>query len=727
MDLVDPGSASAVPNEEPSSNNQPVDTTTLATLIPAIPDNAPNSTSTPSTPTTSASTTLPAGSTHTTRTRSSATQFGTLRRGASVRIRRIADVDDDHERNPPPPVYTNADDDPLLAIPETVRTSAEVTGADHEAPAVVLRSLYPTLPATLDGPIQVTAMVTVSAPPTTTSATSPPPATAIDLVAAVDVSGSMSGSKLRSVRSTLKYLLDALQPADRLSIVKFDDEATVAAPFLRCDDTVGGESLASDSTVVARTTAPRSSRQRLADVADGLRCGAGTAIHKGLSAALDMIAGRQHRNPASAVLLLSDGQDNPHVTRAQYAELVARAAALETTIFTFGYGVDHDATTLLQLAGAAGTFTFVQSESVVRDALAGCVGGVKSTAVRGVKVRLTPLSPWIAPVTGVLCSHEHTLPETARPRRGEAPPGAEGLAEDAPAAEETQMVNKNAVEIKFGDLFADESRDAIVTFTVSSLPAHPDPQNPQASPAVPLLLAECEYVPVVGPAQVGTGAAAEVATQAILSEPLELRFHGGATVRPEGAQPDPAIAQQRLRLMALEAIRGGIAAADAGSTEEARAVMLAGRRRLVEELVALHLPGQGVEAVEASLPPEPVSSDRSQLAYDAEAFAAPTGVGEGAWGTFLAVLEDVDRVAARYSARPEEWFRRGHRMQAYTLLSAYRSQRAVYTPSPVGTLVEGIAEGEEDAGATGRGYSSLLQSTMSRRFQTMSARDGARD
>lgn len=46
--------------------------------------------------------------------------------------------------------------------------------------------------------------------------------TSVDLICVIDVSGSMMGEKIELVRSTMKYLLEALTPADRLSIITFE-------------------------------------------------------------------------------------------------------------------------------------------------------------------------------------------------------------------------------------------------------------------------------------------------------------------------------------------------------------------------------------------------------------------------------------------------------------------------------------------------------------------------
>ena len=46
--------------------------------------------------------------------------------------------------------------------------------------------------------------------------------TSVDLICVIDVSGSMSGQKIELVKNTMKYLVEALTPSDRLSIITFN-------------------------------------------------------------------------------------------------------------------------------------------------------------------------------------------------------------------------------------------------------------------------------------------------------------------------------------------------------------------------------------------------------------------------------------------------------------------------------------------------------------------------
>ena len=51
----------------------------------------------------------------------------------------------------------------------------------------------------------------------------------IDIVIAIDVSGSMNGQKIKLVRETLQFLVEELKDIDRLSLVTFNDRARLVA------------------------------------------------------------------------------------------------------------------------------------------------------------------------------------------------------------------------------------------------------------------------------------------------------------------------------------------------------------------------------------------------------------------------------------------------------------------------------------------------------------------
>merc|ERR1712125_169321 len=88
-----------------------------------------------------------------------------------------------------------------------------------------------------------------------------------------------------------------------------------------------------------------------------LSAGGGTSIAAGLETALQVMEQRRQRNKVSAILLLTDGQDGS--TRHSLPQLLRRAAQANCSVYAFGFGSDHDAALLSDIAEQAHTpFTF---------------------------------------------------------------------------------------------------------------------------------------------------------------------------------------------------------------------------------------------------------------------------------------------------------------------------------------------------------------------------------
>ncbi len=92
---------------------------------------------------------------------------------------------------------------------------------------------------------------------------------------------------------------------------------------------------------------------------DDIRDGGGTYIGTGLQMGIDLLTSRQTKNPSGAILLLTDGQDNQ---THDYSQLM-RGLPNGILCHTFGYGPDHTASLLVQLAeqGNEGTFSYIVS------------------------------------------------------------------------------------------------------------------------------------------------------------------------------------------------------------------------------------------------------------------------------------------------------------------------------------------------------------------------------
>merc|ERR1719160_756228 len=118
-----------------------------------------------------------------------------------------------------------------------------------------------------------------------------------------------------------------------------------------------------------------------------LNSGGGTSIAAGLETALAVMEQRRQRNKVSSILLLTDGQDSS--TRSRLPALLSRAAAIGCSVYAFGFGADHDAALLSEVAEQATTpFTFVEDEEHIREAFAGAVGGLSSVIAQKVELRV---------------------------------------------------------------------------------------------------------------------------------------------------------------------------------------------------------------------------------------------------------------------------------------------------------------------------------------------------
>ncbi|CAF3327152.1 unnamed protein product [Rotaria socialis] len=177
----------------------------------------------------------------------------------------------------------------------------------------------------------------------------------IDLVCVVDQSGSMSGEKMVLLKKTLIYIVEQLNELDRLAIVSFNSTAFDRSHGLKRMNQQNQQIL---------TNAMNN------DIASQ----GGTYIGSGLQIGIDLLKIRQTKNPLSALLLLTDGQDNQEHDYRQLMENLPEGAQCHT----FGYGPDHTASLLAELAqlGHGGTFTYIDQEQAVGSAFVMVLAGL---------------------------------------------------------------------------------------------------------------------------------------------------------------------------------------------------------------------------------------------------------------------------------------------------------------------------------------------------------------
>jgi uncharacterized protein YegL len=316
----------------------------------------------------------------------------------------------------------------------------------------------------------------------------------MDIMCVLDVSGSMQGDKIRQVQDATRFIVEQASPKDRLSIVAFNSNASRVLRLRKMNPE--GKNDAISSTL--RLTA-----------------GGGTSIAAGLNMALSAMEQRRQRNKVSAILLLTDGQDGS--TRSLLPELLSRALRANCAIYAFGFGRDHDAKLLSEIAEQAQTpFTFVEDTDKIREAFAGAVGGLTSIVAQRVVLTLK---------CNVPLKSLHT-------------------------AFEVQQSEFNAV-VTIPDMFASERRDILVELSVPAV--GPDANRTE------LLEASARYVDLHGNLTVQTPVAIMEAQR--VEEP-----------QPE-AEPDDEVGAQRERVEVTRALQTAAQASDLGQFDQALQVI----------------------------------------------------------------------------------------------------------------------------------------------------------
>ncbi|XP_076897283.1 E3 ubiquitin-protein ligase WAV3-like [Bidens hawaiensis] len=258
--------------------------------------------------------------------------------------------------------------------------------------------------------------------PGSTSARAP-----ADLVTVLDISGSMAGTKLALLKRAMGFVIQNLGPADRLSVIVFSSTARRLFPLRKMSDTGKQHALQAVNSLVAN---------------------GGTNVAEGLIKAKKVVNDRREKNPVASMILLSDGQDTYRVSggwdsgsgggqnRSNQGLLVPQG--IDVPVHAFGFGTDHDASLMHSISEeSGGTFSFIETESVIQDAFAQCIGGLLSVVVKGLRVIVESASPSIgiqSLKTGSYTSHLTTDRKSGR--------------------------------IEVGDLYADEERDFLVSVNI---------------------------------------------------------------------------------------------------------------------------------------------------------------------------------------------------------------------------------------------------------------------
>ncbi|CAN8301064.1 unnamed protein product [Cochlearia groenlandica] len=344
----------------------------------------------------------------------------------------------------------------------------------------------------------------------------------VDLVTVLDSSGSMSGTKLELLKRAMCFVIQNLSPCDRLSIVSFSCKAHRNFPLRLMTETGKLEALQAVNALVSN---------------------GGTNIEMGVRKGARVLVERRFKNPVSSIVLLSDGQDSynsflsPNDSRIPdyKAYLPKETNGNYIPVHTFGFGSDHDASTMHSIAETSGgTFSFIESETVIQDAFAQCIGGLLSVVVQELCVKID-------------CVH----PEL---RISSVKSGSYGF---------TNGPDSRTGSIGVGDLYAEEERNFLVNLDLPVVDGFFS--NPMS-----LLKVRCVYKDPVTRETVDTNA------------PRDIKILRPTVMSGRSNVVSVEVDRQRIRLIAAEAISEARVFAERCSFTEAESVLRSCIRDLKE-------------------------------------------------------------------------------------------------------------------------------------------------
>ncbi|HRF48601.1 MAG TPA: VWA domain-containing protein [Anaerolineales bacterium] len=157
----------------------------------------------------------------------------------------------------------------------------------------------------------------------------------VDLVAVLDISGSMEGDKIASARSSLSAFIGRLADRDRIQVIVFDDESVAMGPLSPLSDV--REDL----------------QRRVAAISED----GGTALYDAVGAAVSDLEANGDPDHIRAVVVLTDGEDTE--SRMDLDALLAQIGQSgeggdSIKVFTIAFGGDASTDVLTQIAEATG-------------------------------------------------------------------------------------------------------------------------------------------------------------------------------------------------------------------------------------------------------------------------------------------------------------------------------------------------------------------------------------
>ena len=196
----------------------------------------------------------------------------------------------------------------------------------------------------------------------------------VSIITVVDQSGSMSGAKIAEVKKTLKLMVLELQDTDKFGIVLYSSVAFVALPPILMTS---------------------EGKLRALSIIDPIRCHGSTNLSEGLFTAMKLFStSSNNNNVISSVLLMTDGHANHGIIDSTgiieaTQHLQGQGFGRGTTINTFGFGSDHNASMLKRISDAGeGMYYFIEDSSSISATIADCLGGIFTVVAQNIELTI---------------------------------------------------------------------------------------------------------------------------------------------------------------------------------------------------------------------------------------------------------------------------------------------------------------------------------------------------
>ena len=328
----------------------------------------------------------------------------------------------------------------------------------------------------------------------------------------MDVSGSMSGSKLNLCKKTCEILVNELKASDKFGLVSFSEEAKLVLPL---------SFMTKDNKVRALSLIKKLNAGGCTNLSGGLTMGVSELQEAG--------ARSTEKNTIQSMMLLTDGHANRGVS--DTASLTSLAAGIlastpNISVYTFGYGSDHNDALLKSLSEVSdtkGSYYFIDQEDDVSSAFGDCIGGLLSVTAQNIKLTITGSNIVVRNDNARLTPIENRVSAVA------------GTSEWV---------------VTLGDMFAEETKDMVVE--VTSLPNEAGSNHE--------INVKLDYVDVLAARQVSLGPVSGI-----------IEIVAGST----GSPANKYVTLQVMRILVVDALSKAKVLADQGDLDGARTLITA--------------------------------------------------------------------------------------------------------------------------------------------------------